>query len=786
MLNAIRDLIVQRGRARPFLRAALLLALLSIPCFAQPVIVRPDCVIPFHFTTVSQTSPISPHNGLDNRATGCQTWSVSFSSQTFTAVSITLQSAPNTTASGAPGTYATYANQTVDSGANPLVGTGAGAAGVVNLRGYNPWVRILFASATGTGTVDGIAFGWAIPSASASAGAFANRHLSNLLSPTAVNQDLLPGTAYGQKLGSLTDPWGLMVAGLKDATTGASDAPARQVVTIHDSTLTPIEVDTGIAGFSTGYEWRLKNAAGTVIPVIRLDALMRIPDAGAEVVAAVLSLVGGAGIVPSMIIDPNNARAGLGNNAFNSATSTGGADAALGDGALGTLTTGITNTAVGNEALSNVTTGSGNVAIGNFACATNNTDNAICIGDSVVDAGSNTGVIGNASMTDVYFGSAAGLATIHGVVTPAIVPSANKIGNSAKFQLGAPGAVPGDCPTFDANLNITGPGTGAGCLSSGTAGGGVVVYSGLAGVALTGTLFFPIGGGSQASTTETTVDADIQASTTISRLGANISTALGVGNSVVFTWRKNASDQTLTCTISGASATSCGDSVNSFSVVPGDLLSIKAVFSGTIVVAPVFVLSTQTGTLATGLINTGTTGQVAAYTAGGTTLGGVGPGTTTTVLHGNAAGQPSYGNVVNADIAASTIDLTTKVTGILPSANSQPHSISFVIDGGGSVISTGDIKIYPTVDFACTINRIDISADQSGSITVDVWKAAGAIPTSGNKISASAPLTLSSAQLAQNGSRSGWSAGVSVGDVFGFSVATVATVTRVVGQIWCQ
>ncbi|TAL45423.1 MAG: hypothetical protein EPN91_02095 [Salinibacterium sp.] len=44
-------------------------------------------------------------------------------------------------------------------------------------------------------------------------------------------------------------------------------------------------------------------------------------------------------------------------------------------------------------------------------------------------------------------------------------------------------------------------------------------------------------------------------------------------------------------------------------------------------------------------------------------------GTTTTVLHGNASGNPSFGAIVNADITNATIDLTTKVTGILPGAN---------------------------------------------------------------------------------------------------------------------
>lgn len=44
-------------------------------------------------------------------------------------------------------------------------------------------------------------------------------------------------------------------------------------------------------------------------------------------------------------------------------------------------------------------------------------------------------------------------------------------------------------------------------------------------------------------------------------------------------------------------------------------------------------------------------------------------GTTTTVYHGNASGNPSFGQIVNADITNSTIDLTAKVTGLLPDAN---------------------------------------------------------------------------------------------------------------------
>ena len=67
------------------------------------------------------------------------------------------------------------------------------------------------------------------------------------------------------------------------------------------------------------------------------------------------------------------------------------------------------------------------------------------------------------------------------------------------------------------------------------------------------------------------------------------------------------------------------------------------------------------------------------------TLGSL--GTTAQVLHGNAAGAPSFGSVVNADIAAATIDLTAKVTGILPYANGGTNASTSWTQG--SVIFAG-------------------------------------------------------------------------------------------------
>lgn len=63
-------------------------------------------------------------------------------------------------------------------------------------------------------------------------------------------------------------------------------------------------------------------------------------------------------------------------------------------------------------------------------------------------------------------------------------------------------------------------------------------------------------------------------------------------------------------------------------------------------------------------------------------------GTTTTVLHGNAAGNPSFGQIVNGDITNATIDLTAKVTGILPGANGGTGNGFFAVSGPTTSLKT--------------------------------------------------------------------------------------------------
>jgi hypothetical protein len=88
--------------------------------------------------------------------------------------------------------------------------------------------------------------------------------------------------------------------------------------------------------------------------------------------------------------------------------------------------------------------------------------------------------------------------------------------------------------------------------------------------------------------------------------------------------------------------------------------------------------------------------------------------------------------------------------------------------------------------YACAISGWSLVTDQPGSISIDVWKAAQAIPTSANKISGSSPPSLTSAQLAQSTAVPGWSTAVSANDVAGFYVTSATTVGRATLTVLCQ
>jgi hypothetical protein len=108
-------------------------------------------------------------------------------------------------------------------------------------------------------------------------------------------------------------------------------------------------------------------------------------------------------------------------------------------------------------------------------------------------------------------------------------------------------------------------------------------------------------------------------------------------------------------------------------------------------------------------------------------------------------------------------------------------SITYIIDGGGSAISTG-LKGFLEIPFACTVTAWTLLADQVGSIVIDIWRDsyanfpptnADAMPGGGNEP------TLVGVQNNQSLNLAAWTTvAISAGDILAFQVDSAATVTR--------
>lgn len=142
----------------------------------------------------------------------------------------------------------------------------------------------------------------------------------------------------------------------------------------------------------------------------------------------------------------------------------------------------------------------------------------------------------------------------------------------------------------------------------------------------------------------------------------------------------------------------------------------------------------------------------------------------------------TFSGIVNADCASGMALADTKLAQITTASKVSATSITglmgninFVIDGGGSAITTGT-KGDLEIPFACTINRITMLSNASCTATIDIFKDtyANYPPTAGDSIInaslASLP-TIDAGIKYQDATLSGW-ANVSVvaGDVLRYSV----------------
>jgi hypothetical protein len=110
---------------------------------------RPDCE-----ATLDATGGGTDGQSFDNRTSACVVWYFSYFSNGFSALSVTVQAAPDS--NGQPGTFASW-TAARSFGALPMTTlTNQGTT----LVGFEPWVRLRLNSATGTGRLIGRIYGY--------------------------------------------------------------------------------------------------------------------------------------------------------------------------------------------------------------------------------------------------------------------------------------------------------------------------------------------------------------------------------------------------------------------------------------------------------------------------------------------------------------------------------------------------------------------------------------------------------------------------------------------------
>ncbi len=119
-------------------------------------------------------------------------------------------------------------------------------------------------------------------------------------------------------------------------------------------------------------------------------------------------------------------------------------------------------------------------------------------------------------------------------------------------------------------------------------------------------------------------------------------------------------------------------------------------------------------------------------------------------------------------------------TAINVEVNAPTGAVGITVGDGQNVITTG-FKGYVTCPYAGVITGWYLTADNTGSIEIDVWKNSFANfpPGVGDSITGTEKPTLSAAQNTSDTNLTTWNTTVNGGDVFGFNVDSVSAVTRI-------
>ena len=113
--------------------------------------------------------------------------------------------------------------------------------------------------------------------------------------------------------------------------------------------------------------------------------------------------------------------------------------------------------------------------------------------------------------------------------------------------------------------------------------------------------------------------------------------------------------------------------------------------------------------------------------------------------------------------------------------------IEFVIDGGGSAITTGQ-KGHLLVPLVSRLSGVTMVADQVGSIVVDVWvdTYTNFPPTNADTITSVTPPTITAAQKSRDETLTDWTTLLHTSDVLAFNVDSCTDIERVTISLRCR
>lgn len=152
----------------------------------------------------------------------------------------------------------------------------------------------------------------------------------------------------------------------------------------------------------------------------------------------------------------------------------------------------------------------------------------------------------------------------------------------------------------------------------------------------------------------------------------------------------------------------------------------------------------------------------------------------------NAGGSVAWGDITGT--LADQTDLDTALDGKSDTGHThtQTFAITFVMDGGGSAITTG-AKGDLYIPFACTITGWNLMTDTVGTFQVDIWKDTfGSAITDGDSITASdVPVTGGLSAVGSGTSLTGWTTSIAAGDQLRINVDTASGATMATLALTC-